>query len=208
MLPQVSAEHYDRSMLTGSLILIVDDQADMRDLLRDMLQINDYRVVEAVNRPSALAAVAEHNPDLMILDHMMPKLKGIDVLRRLRNQQSRLPVILLTAYGNDAVTWEGWAAGASVFMDKPFEASELLGWVATLLQRPDPGPEAEILSTHDLMSHQVHRSQLRQRARIGALAGSGGPYRDYRSTMTINALRPPDDRFREPARLLLQVKVR
>lgn len=142
-------------MLTGSLILIVDDQADMRDLLRDMLQINDYRVVEAVDGPSALEAVAEHNPDLMILDHMMPKLKGIDVLRRLRNQQSRLPVILLTAYGNDAVTWEGWAAGASVFMDKPFEASELLGWVATLLQRPDPGPEAEILSTHDLMSHQV-----------------------------------------------------
>ncbi len=149
----VLAQHYDRSMLTGSLILVVDDQADMRALLRDMLQMSDYRVVEAVDGPSALAAVAEHDPDLMILDHMMPKLKGIDVLRQLRDRQSHLPVILLTAYGSDAVTWEGWAAGASVFMDKPFEAAELLGWVASLLQKPAPRPGTGTLSTHDLMSH-------------------------------------------------------
>ncbi len=120
-------------------ILIVDDEPSVRALVRDILELEDYEVVEAADGPAALARVAEQTPDLMVLDIMMPGMSGLDVLRELRRERSgnELPIILLTAASDDDTTWAGWTAGASVFLPKPFDPNHLLDWVGRLIDSPD-----------------------------------------------------------------------
>lgn len=126
-----------------SVILVVDDEPTVRALVRDVLEIEGFDVVEAPDGPSALTAVEEHDPALMVLDIMMPGMSGLDVLRTLRRDRSgnELPIILLTAASDDDTTWAGWTAGASVFLPKPFDPNHLLDWVERLISRPeDDGP--------------------------------------------------------------------
>ena len=122
-----------------SVILVVDDEPTVRTLVRDVLEIEGFEVVEAADGPSALTAVEEHQPALMVLDIMMPGMSGLDVLRTLRRDRSgnELPIILLTAASDDDTTWAGWTAGASVFLPKPFDPNHLLDWVERLISRPD-----------------------------------------------------------------------
>ena len=119
--------------MTRGTILVVDDQPEVRALLRDILEAENYVVDEAADGAAALAVLATDEPDLIVLDHMMPELAGIDVLRQIRKDGSQIPVILLTAYGDDATTWEGWTSGASCFLEKPFDRGLLLEWVGRLL---------------------------------------------------------------------------
>lgn len=116
-------------------ILIVDDEPTVRALVRDVLELDGYDIVEAPDGVAALAAVQEHQPNLMVLDVMMPGMSGLDVLRELRRNRSgtELPIILLTAASDDDTTWAGWTAGASVFLPKPFDPSHLLDWVERLI---------------------------------------------------------------------------
>lgn len=120
-------------------ILVVDDDPDVRDLLRDLLELEDYEVREAADGPSALAAVQERVPDCMVLDVMMPGMSGLDVLRSIRagSATKNLPVILLTAAGDDETTWAGWTSGASLFLPKPFDPGHLTDWIDRLLASPD-----------------------------------------------------------------------
>lgn len=130
---------------------MVDDQPEVRALLRDILEAENYVVDEATDGAAALTVQgASHPPDLIVLDHMMPELTGIDVLRQIRKDGSQIPIILLTAYGDDATTWEGWTSGASCFLEKPFDRALLLEWVGRLLADP-PAPEPT--ATYDLASH-------------------------------------------------------
>lgn len=118
-----------------STILVVDDDASVRSLLRDLLELEDLTVVEACDGPQALAAIAAEPPDCVVLDIMMPGMSGLDVLRTIRAQQGTLdlPVILLTALTDDETTWAGWTSGASVFLPKPFEPDHLTDWVLRVL---------------------------------------------------------------------------
>ena len=122
-----------------STILVVDDESPIRDLVRAILEIDGHDVVEAADGPAALEAVAAKNPDLLVLDIMMPGMSGLDVLRSLRREHSgaELPIILLTAASDDDTTWAGWTAGASVFLPKPFDPSHLMDWVERLLNDTD-----------------------------------------------------------------------
>lgn len=128
-----------------SVILVVDDEPTVRALVRDVLELEGFEVLEAPDGPSALTAVQEHNPALMVLDIMMPGMSGLDVLRTLRRDLSGndLPIILLTAASDDDTTWAGWTAGASVFLPKPFDPNHLLDWVERLISRPDEGTPDE-----------------------------------------------------------------
>ena len=119
-----------------STILIVDDEPSIRSLVRDCLELEGHEIVEAADGPSALDAVASDNPDLMVLDIMMPGMSGLDVLTELRGQPTtkELPVILLTAMSDDATTWAGWSAGANVFLPKPFDPGALLDWIDRVLE--------------------------------------------------------------------------
>ncbi len=117
------------------LILVVDDEEPIRLLLRDTLELDSYEVTEAADGPAALAVFAEQSPDVVILDIMMPGMSGIEVLRQIRQseQGDPTPVILLTAAGDDRTTYEGWAAGASCYLTKPFDPDNLLEWVERVL---------------------------------------------------------------------------
>jgi DNA-binding response OmpR family regulator len=118
-----------------ALILVVDDEEPVRLLLRDTLELDAYDVVEAADGPSAIAAFEDRRPDGIILDIMMPGMSGIDVLRQIRSKEggADVPVILLTALGDDKTTWDGWSAGASCYLTKPFDPDNLLSWVERML---------------------------------------------------------------------------
>lgn len=112
-------------------VLVVDDDPAIRKVLTTTLELEGYEIDVAVDGEEALARVDEKVPDLMILDIMMPKLNGLDVLERLRGQEetSSLPVILLTAKSSQEDQWEGWRRGVDYYMTKPFDVEDLLRFI-------------------------------------------------------------------------------
>jgi DNA-binding response OmpR family regulator len=117
-------------------ILIVDDQPELRKLVRMTLEFEDYQLDEAQDGASALDAVDRHRPEVVILDVMMPgELSGYDVCARIKSDASAqgTKVILLTARGQQADLARGREAGADHYVVKPFSPLELLDSVATAL---------------------------------------------------------------------------
>jgi two-component system phosphate regulon response regulator PhoB len=128
-----------------STILVVDDELTVRSLLHDILDLEGYVVREAEDGPAALFDMHTKTPDLVILDVMMPRMSGIEVLKEIRQdvELARVPVLMLTAAGDDDTTWAGWSSGASTYLNKPFDHEELLSWVERLLTPPDTTIVAE-----------------------------------------------------------------
>ena len=122
----ISASRSDQLESRG-LILVVADQEPTRQLLRDMLELDGHRVIEADDGLTALALAAEHDPDAILLDVTMPGLDGFDVCRRLRAAPatSATPVLLVTALGEREHRLHGMAAGANDYLVKPIDRSEL-----------------------------------------------------------------------------------
>jgi two-component system, NtrC family, response regulator AtoC len=106
-------------------VLVADDEKNMRWVLAQALEAEDFEVVQAVDGKEALAAIAEAEPDLMVLDHRMPRPDGMEVLRRLRASGSTFPIIMLTAHGNVEQAVEAMKAGANEYLTKPFDLEEL-----------------------------------------------------------------------------------
>ena len=109
-------------------ILIVDDEMPTRTLLRIMLQGAGYTTYEAEDGEEALEAVAQYNPDAILLDVMMPRLDGLAVCMRLRAAKAtvELPVLMLSADTNSATAHKGIEAGATLFLTKPVPRDKLL----------------------------------------------------------------------------------
>ena len=118
-------------------ILIVDDDADIRELVAFKLSRAGFSVRCEADGESGLAAADELRPDLVLLDWMMPRLTGLEVCRRLRESPATaaIPVILLTAKAQEADVERGFAAGADDYIRKPFSNRELLSRVEALLGR-------------------------------------------------------------------------
>lgn len=116
-------------------VLVVDDEEPVRRLLRDVLEMDDYEVDESPDGFAALASIERRNPDCIVLDVMMPGMSGIEVLTDLRARDfgADVPVLMLTAAGDDGTTWAGWQAGASYYLPKPFDVDHLLTWVGRLI---------------------------------------------------------------------------
>lgn len=106
-------------------VLIADDEKNMRWVLSQALEAEGYEVFEAADGKEALTAIAEHEPEVVILDHKMPAPDGMEVLRRLRAKGHRFPVIMLTAHGNVQTAVEAMKAGANEYLTKPFDLEEL-----------------------------------------------------------------------------------
>jgi two-component system response regulator MprA len=130
-------------------VLVVDDERAVRDSLRRALELEGYDVDLAVDGVDGLARIAEFQPDVIILDVLMPGLDGLEVSRRLRRSGNRVPVLMLTARDevNDRVA--GLDAGADDYVTKPFALDELLARVRALLRRASDGP-GEVLRFADL----------------------------------------------------------
>ncbi len=129
-------------MSDTAAILVVDDEADVRGLLREILERAGYRVLEAGDGQEGLRTLYADRPDLVILDVSMPVLDGWETLARIRDL-SEVPVIMLTARGEELQRVRGLAAGADDYITKPFGRQELVARVQALLRRARRGePDA------------------------------------------------------------------
>lgn len=128
------ATGFRSSVKDVSKILVVDDEPMVREVLSQYLSADGFDVVEAGDGDAAVAAVTEAQPDLVLLDLMLPKRNGLDVLGFIRGT-SALPVILLTARGEEADRVRGLEAGADDYVVKPFSAREVVARVRSVLRR-------------------------------------------------------------------------
>lgn len=115
-------------------ILVVDDEANIRELARMYLEQDGYRVLIAVNGQMALDTIRQQNPDLVVLDLMLPGIDGWEVCRRIR-ASSRLPILMLTARDDDIDKIVGLEMGADDYLTKPFNPRELVARVRAILRR-------------------------------------------------------------------------
>lgn len=129
-------------------ILVTDDEPSMRQGLADNLEFEGYQVEVASNGMEALDKLSADDYDLLILDVMMPELSGFDVCRKLRQEKNTIPVILLTAKGEEIDRVLGLELGADDYIIKPFSLRELLARVKAILRR----------SNHDQAGHTEYES--------------------------------------------------
>ena len=123
-------------------ILAVDDEKHIVRLVQVNLERAGYTVVTANDGKEALQKVAEENPDLVVLDVMMPYMDGFEVLQNLRRSPATrdIPVIMLTAKAQDADVFKGWQSGVDCYLTKPFNPMELLSFVKRIFDSMDGGP--------------------------------------------------------------------
>jgi two-component system alkaline phosphatase synthesis response regulator PhoP len=119
-----------------TLILVAEDDADIRLLVRDVLEHAGFEVLVSGDGPSALQAARTRRPDLLVLDLGLPGLDGLDVARTLR-RDSDLPIIMLTARAEESDTLVGLELGADDYIAKPFSTKELVARVRAVLRRAE-----------------------------------------------------------------------
>ena len=126
--------------MTAKTVLIVDDEAPIREMIAVALEMADYRVLEADNAQAAHAIIVDDQPDMLLLDWMMPGTSGIELARRLKREETtaELPIILLTAKGEEDNKIQGLEAGADDYITKPFSPRELVARLKAVLRRATP----------------------------------------------------------------------
>jgi len=126
--------------MSGRKILIVDDESAIRDMLRVALEMAEYNCIEASNAQDAHALIVDEKPDLILLDWMMPGTSGIELARRLKRDEvtSDIPIIMLTAKGEEDNKIQGLDVGADDYITKPFSPRELVARLKAVLRRADP----------------------------------------------------------------------
>jgi two-component system response regulator ResD len=125
-------------------VLVVDDEPTIAEVVARYLERAGYRTRVAADGVAAIEAAARQRPDLVVLDLMLPRIDGLEVMRRLREQdRERIAVILLTAKGEEADRVIGLRLGADDYVVKPFSPAELVARVDAVLRRIDTSPEQE-----------------------------------------------------------------
>jgi len=141
-------------------ILIVDDEARILRLVRSNLEPVGYKVLTAMDGESALTAAEMNDPDLIILDLMLPRLDGFEVCRRLR-EFSTVPIIILTAKGEEVDKVKGLELGADDYLTKPFSVQELLARIKAVLRRTRVPPTQKLEPVFNLGNFSVNFAQRR-----------------------------------------------
>ncbi len=149
--------------MTRPRILLVEDEQPLVTLLTYNLEAEGF-AVEAENRgDTAAERLRDDVPDLLVLDWMLPGISGIELCRRLRQRQETkaLPIVMLTARGEESERIRGLATGADDYVVKPFSVAELMARVKALLRRANPGLAADVIAIGDLRldrtTRRVHR---------------------------------------------------
>ena len=144
-------------------VLVVEDDKAVRESLRRSLEFNGYAVSLAGDGAEALAGISATDPDVVIMDVMMPRLDGLEATRALRGAGHDVPILVLTARDAVGDRVEGLDAGADDYLTKPFALAELLARLRALLRRvgPDDDEDDEVLTFEDLSldvgTREVHR---------------------------------------------------
>ena len=150
-------------MKQAPLVLVVEDEAALVTLLRYNLEREGFRVAEARDGEEALLMAREQKPDLVLLDWMLPLLSGLEVCRQMRRmpETKSVPIIMLTARGEEGDKLRGLDSGADDYVTKPFSPSELIARIRAALRRSRPTSNGESLQfddlTMDLAAHRVRR---------------------------------------------------
>lgn len=145
-------------------ILVMEDEDALATLLSYNLEKEGYRVVVAADGEEGMLQIDERLPDLVLLDWMLPKLSGIEVCRRIRGRPEtrNMPIIMLTARGEESDRIRGLDTGADDYLTKPFSMSELIARIRAVLRRIRPGLADDRLNHGDIVidrvAHRVRRS--------------------------------------------------
>ena len=144
-------------------ILVVDDEPSIVDAVATALRYEDYDVEEAGTGREALTAVARFDPDLIVLDWMLPDIEGIEVGRRLRQQGYKTAVLFLTAKDATENKVEALRAGGDDYVTKPFSLAEVVARVQAILRRSAGALPGDVLHFEDLLldedRHEVRRGE-------------------------------------------------
>ena len=126
-------------------VLVIEDDKDIVELLRYNLEKDGYQVMASGDGVTGLAQVRKSPPDILILDLMLPKLTGLEICKEVRKDMNlnRLPILILTAKGEEADRVVGLELGADDYVTKPFSPRELVARVKALLRRTEPGAPSE-----------------------------------------------------------------
>ena len=145
-------------------VLVMEDEDALATLLSYNLEKEGYRVVVASDGEEGMLQIEERLPDLVLLDWMLPKLSGIEVCRRIRGKPEtrNMPIIMLTARGEESDRIRGLDTGADDYLTKPFSMSELIARIRAVLRRIRPGLADDRLnhgdSVSDRVAHRVRRA--------------------------------------------------
>jgi two-component system phosphate regulon response regulator PhoB len=146
-------------------VLIVEDEQPLSEMLTYNLEAEGFVVYQAESAEEAEILVAEEEPDLVILDWMLPQVSGIELCRRFRSRPETrsMPVLMLTARGEESDRIRGLSTGADDYVVKPFSLPELLARVKAILRRAAPDRVADVLQFKDIeldrAAHRVKRGQ-------------------------------------------------
>jgi two-component system OmpR family response regulator len=147
----------------GKRILVVDDEQSIVDAVATALRYEGFEVDEASTGRSALEAVLRNEPDLVVLDWMLPDIEGIEVGRRLRAQGYKTAVLFLTARDGTEHKVEALRAGGDDYVTKPFSLAEIVARIQAILRRSGSRLPGDVLRFGDLMldegRHEVHRGE-------------------------------------------------
>ena len=141
-------------------VLAVEDELPQAEMLQYNLEAEGFRVLHAETREDAEMLVAEEEPDLIILDWMLPQVSGIELCRRLRSRPDTraIPILMLTARGEESDRIRGLSTGADDYVVKPFSLPELMARVKAILRRVAPARVADVLKVSDVeLDRSAHR---------------------------------------------------
>ncbi len=127
-------------MTNRRAILVADDDADLRRMVSTYLSSRGFDVAQAEDGEAALRQMRRARPDLLLVDHMMPRLDGLELVRRLRGSGDTLPIVMLTARGETVDRIVGLELGCDDYVAKPFDPRELVARIETVLRRAPPSP--------------------------------------------------------------------
>jgi two-component system phosphate regulon response regulator PhoB len=144
-------------------VLLVEDEQPLVTLLTYNLEAEGYEVQVEMRGDDAEVLIIESTPDLLLLDWMLPGISGIELCRRLRQRQSTkaLPIIMLTARGEESERIRGLATGADDYVVKPFSVAELMARVKALLRRSNPAIAADVIVLGDVRLDRTTRRVFR-----------------------------------------------
>jgi two-component system, OmpR family, response regulator MprA len=149
--------------MSAMRLLVVDDEASVREALALVLDLSGFEVTTAVDGREAIRTLGTDSPDAVILDVLMPGLDGLEVCRRMRAVGDRTPVLMLTACTEVSERVAGLEAGADDYLAKPFAREELIARLRALLRRTGWEGEEGVLRFEDLeldpVAHEAHRGQ-------------------------------------------------
>jgi two-component system KDP operon response regulator KdpE len=159
---RLSPAQHDDASTPGPVIILIEDEPEIRRFLRATLVSHGYRLFEAVNAKEGLQAAETRQPDLIILDLGLPDLDGLEVIRQLR-EWTQVPILVLSARGQETDKVAALDAGADDYVSKPFGVGELLARMRVCLRRADRmgrGADEQVFTANELQIDLAHRRVL------------------------------------------------